>query len=408
MRISINPQRVYASILAYMISFLSLMTLVNAITNELGFVTSLDSYMFVATLLGMLAIGFYSLLFEKSKSRGDCFILLASFGCAYLFSIVLFPQNSKYIFTNLSDLFGNPLYSIFVFSLPAYLFARHLKEYNLFCGILRSYAYAVVGLSVITFLFAQNSFATQYLSFSYNMLLHLLFLFFYRPKKGRVLHNILVAFGVFVFIVGGARGALLSFVICSVAYFLFERKQTLRKTTIIILGAVAVCIFLSYKNEILLRFAEVLSRMNISSRTINKIIIGEALNSSGRDEIANQLINKLNAFGYGMMGDRVICSGIYAHNLFLELLIDFGIVLGAILSVVIITIIAFGVIRKIEKNHVWVILLLSTGFLKLMLSGSYLDFEPVFYVLMGFCVNSLMENKEYVKIAQKDLCADKI
>lgn len=403
-----NAQKVYASILAYMMSFLSLTTLVNGITNEVGLTTSLDSYVCIALLIGMFLVGFYFLLLRNAEVKADTLIVLAFFACAYLSSMILFPQNKGYLFTNLTDFFGNPIYSIFLLSLPGYLFARHLKEYSLFCGIMRRYAYAVVALSVIVFFFTEDSFVTQYLSFSYNMLLHLLFLIFYKPQRGIIWHNILVALGMFVFIVGGSRGSLVSGAFCCVVYMLVTKRYAIQNVIITLLASCVLFVFMIMKNEILSSLLSWTTKMNIDSRTIRMILTSEMLNTSGRDEIALKVLKSINIFGHGMMGDRVVCSGVYAHNLFLELMCDFGVMLGLILSVIIIAVVGIGVIKKIKHNQSWMILMLSTGFLKLMLSGSFLDIEPAFYILLGLCVNSIMENGTDDKAAEKNLCANKV
>lgn len=409
MKIEINPQKVYAAILAYMISFLSLITLVNGITGAIGWDTALDSYIFFAILIGLFLIGICSLLFENIKTRVDCLIVFAFFICAYLFSLILFPQNSKYLFTTPTDFFGNPIYTLFVLSLPGYLFARYLKDYTLFCSIMRKYAYVVVILSVIVFFFMRDSFSAQYLSFAYNMLFHLLLLVFYKPKRGRILHYIIVVFGIFVFVIGGARGALVAFVVCCVAYILLANKRTIKKILLTVSAGIVACVFMIMKNEILALLVPWLTKMNINSRTIEKMLASEMWNSSGRDEIAKELFTNINIFGHGMMGDRVLCSGLYAHNMFLEIICDFGIILGVVLSLTIIVVIAVGVLKKTQRNQAWIILLVSTGFLKLMLSGSFLNIEPAFYVLMGFCVNSFMENKaEDDKVIKEDVYANEI
>lgn len=408
MIVKIEPQKVYASIIAYMLSFLGLITLVNSINNEIGLVTALDSYIFISILLGMFLVGFYTLLRENNKPQVDCFLVPAFFVCSYLLSMVWFPQNSRYLFTSLTDFLGNPIYTLFVLSLPGYIFARHLKDYSLFCSIMRKYAYVVVVLSVVVFLFMRDSFATQYMSFSYNMLLHLLFLIFYKPKKGKVWHNIIVALGVFVFVVGGARGALISFVVCCVAYILITRKRTIQNAVVTIIASGGVCAFFVMKNEILTLILPLLTKMGIDSRNIKMILASELMDSSGRNDIAEEVAKNINVFGHGMMGDRVVCSGLYAHNLFLELICDFGIILGFVLSLLITVVVVVGVLRKIKSNQAWIVLLLSTGFLKLMLSGSFLGLEPAFYVLMGLCANSFMENKADDEVVKENVCADKV
>lgn len=406
MKIEIYPQKVYASIIAYMISFLPLITLVNGVTGWIGFSTSWDSYICILILLCMYIIGLYLLLFKGTRPRVDCLILLAVLVCLYLSSKVCFPENGKYLFTDLTDFFGNPLYTIFLLSLPGYFFARNLSDYTLFCNIMRKYAYVIVGLSVIVFFFMRDSFVTQYLSFSYNMLLHLLFLVFYKPQKGLVWHRIIVALGVFVFVVGGARGALASFIVCFAAYFLMTKRHMIKNIAITVTAGCGVSVFMIMKNEILALLLPLLTEMNIDSRTIKMMLASDILDSSGRDGIAEKVIDNLNILGHGMMGDRVICSGLYAHNLFLELMCDFGIILGAVLSLIIVAVIVIGVLRKVKCNQPWIILLLSTGFLKLMLSSSYLDVEPAFYILMGLCVNSFLESSAGGQIIKENSCVD--
>lgn len=408
MRIKICSQKIYATIIAYMLSFLSLVTLINGVTNMIGWGSQWDSYVLIAILFAMYLIGFYLLMFENYKLRVDGILVFAVFVSLYLCSVLLYPQNNKYLFTTFTDFLGNPVYTIFFLSLPGYLFARNLENYSYFCAIMSRCAYIVVGLSVIVFFFMTNSFATQYLSFSYNMLLHLLFLIFFQPAKGKLWHKLITSLGAFVFVVGGARGALLSFVLCCMAYIFFTWRQTIKNTVLMIIAGCGVCIFIVMKNEMLALILPLLSKMNINSRTIKMMLAGEMLNSSGRDDIADKLLNNLNIFGHGMMGDRVICSGVYAHNLFLELIIDFGIIFGTVLSIAIITVVVGGVLRKIKQKQVWIILLLSTGFLKLMLSGSYLSLEPAFYVLMGLCVNSFMENRTNDTLIEKNICANKV
>ena len=158
LKIEINPQKVYASIIAYMISFLPLVNLVNGISSEIfKSSTSWDSYMLILIFLGMFAIGFYCLVRENVNFQIDSLIVFAVFVVTYLVSILVFSQNSRYLFTSWVDFLGNPVYVIFVLSLPGYVFARHLRDYSQFCYTMRIYAYIVVILSIVVFFFAKES-----------------------------------------------------------------------------------------------------------------------------------------------------------------------------------------------------------------------------------------------------------
>ena len=155
-----------------------------------------------------------------------------------------------------------------------------------------------------------------------------------------------------MFVFGGARGALISFCVCCVAYFFVTNKQKIKNITIIIIASCSGCAILIMKNEILSLLLLLLTKMNIQSRTLRFILSAELMSSSGIDEIAQDVISNINIWGNGLMGDRVVASGLYAHNLFLEIICDFGIIVGLILSLTILVVIGVGVLKKLDiTNH---------------------------------------------------------
>ena len=110
---------------------------------------------------------------------------------------------------------------------------------------------------------------------------------------------------------------------------------------------------------------------------------------SGRLEIQKELIRqiKINPFGYGLGGDRVF-TGWYAHNIFLELIVQFGIFIGGFLCVFLVYIVISSLRKARAEMQILSILLLfiCTGLIKLLISGSYL-IEPYFFLLLGFAIS---------------------
>ena len=88
------------------------------------------------------------------------------------------------------------------------------------------------------------------------------------------------------------------------------------------------------------------------------------------------------------MGDRVHL-GTYPHNLFLELLLQYGWVIGLFLCVLLLVLLVKALLKKNRPEFVFIVLLLPCGFFKLMVTGSYLNQEPAFYALLGFCLNAI-------------------
>ena len=72
--------------------------------------------------------------------------------------------------------------------------------------------------------------------------------------------------------------------------------------------------------------------MNIYSRTLY-LLLNEQTHDSGRNIIYGAIINEIkhNPFQIrGIAGEYIITNGAYAHNFILELLCDFGVVVGGI------------------------------------------------------------------------------
>ena len=90
----------------------------------------------------------------------------------------------------------------------------------------------------------------------------------------------------------------------------------------------------------------------------------------------------LNALGYGK-------TGAYTHNIFGELLIDYGIILGTILILFLCIMIYLCFIKR-ESMYlkIFKILFFSLGFSRLLLSSSYI-IEVGFYVMMAMMIRGI-------------------
>ena len=99
-------------------------------------------------------------------------------------------------------------------------------------------------------------------------------------------------------------------------------------------------------------------------------------------------MSQVDLLGHGLWGDRVILNGRYPHNIIAEILIDYGWILGSGILILLICIILRGLHKANVLMSIVLCSLLSTGIVKLLLSGSFVNQEPAFYVLIGLCVNS--------------------
>ena len=128
--------------------------------------------------------------------------------------------------------------------------------------------------------------------------------------------------------------------------------------------------------------------LGLSVRIFDKLLSGTASNVSSRDVIQAKLFDAIGVRlfdGYGLCGDRVI-AGSYAHNIVIELWVEFGLLIGTmIFALIALTLLRGYLSAKTIECKGLIISLIFACFFKLFLSGSYLD-EKFLFLLLGLCV----------------------
>ena len=127
--------------------------------------------------------------------------------------------------------------------------------------------------------------------------------------------------------------------------------------------------------------------IGINSRTLSWMIgMDTDLDSSGRDVLYTLAINKIieNPLGYGLFGDNILL-GYYVHNLFLELLLNFGIIFGGLIVIFII----YGFIKSVINTKTVRIanIIVVYSIMQLQFSNSYL-YLGAFWFALGIIFNA--------------------
>ena len=172
------------------------------------------------------------------------------------------------------------------------------------------------------------------LSLGYNALIFVLVFLYCALEEKKPLDWIGAAVGLFIILAGGSRGPFLDIGIFFLIYILLKMARSRKKTVLLIsliLGFTILWIVYPY---LLAFLSSILTRVGLSSRFITKLLSGEIATDSGRYQIwaaAWEMI-KAKPWGYGAFGSRpVISQYIYVahpHQFFLEVLVDFGVLLG--------------------------------------------------------------------------------
>jgi len=175
---------------------------------------------------------------------------------------------------------------------------------------------------------------TYNLSLGYDILLYM-FTFLYAALKTKNLVDWVAAgVGVVMIILAGSRGPFLDIGIFSVIYIMISFKKSKKKYLYIGVGVVLIPIIMLSYTSILLWISNILEQYDISSRFIKMMLSGDVADSSTRQPIWSATINmiKENPFGYGPMGTRHVIYLLHfvghPHQIFLEILVDWGVFAG--------------------------------------------------------------------------------
>ncbi|MBR3039863.1 MAG: hypothetical protein IKI20_04320 [Lachnospiraceae bacterium] len=305
----------------------------------------------------------------------DVFIAFMIFGAITLFAVLLHHSD----FNSTTE-----MYALIIIFFPAYFIFRAANIDKLIRAL---HIYAYIGFAI----FLPNAFFVKnvghdYLAFAYDILLPLCIIVYYARKERHWYDIVLSIVGTIILAVFGSRGALIALVLYFI-YLNFE-KGYIRK--ILILSGITVLGYIIYSN-----IGSIVSRIQsfgISSYLLNRIANNEAFESVSRIRLFEYITSELlhnNYFGVGPLGNRALMPVIrykmpYPHQLFFELMIDYGLIIGGLFSVLIIIAVLYLIIKSKDKYRYLTGLFCIAAFFPLMLSGTLYTVGTVPYILALF------------------------
>ena len=246
----------------------------------------------------------------------------------------------------------------------------------------------IIAVLVLVFLISLitgfAAFVDYNMSFSYACLFPMVVLF-----SRRHIFSVTASLMIFVMVLMvGARGPALYFIIF-VFFDLLQHRS--RLTPLLIIAIVAFAFFLP-------EITNWMSSIGINSRTINMYQDDTLASDSGRSSIRSFFINlliKSPFIGIGLFGDRIYGDYVYCHNLFLEILLNFGLPLGGIIIISIFLYVVRTYRHSSVQNRNKIIAYICALVLPFMTSGSYL-IGGEFATFIGLTYLISNENKKSV------------
>lgn len=229
------------------------------------------------------------------------------------------------------------------------------------------------------------------MSFSYS----LLFPTFVLISRRNILWKCVAVVLMLEMLAIGSRGALL----LSIVYWIFMMVWKDISISKLILWLIALyAVYKLFLNTMVSFFAEIFDSLGINSRTLRLLLDNELIShDSGRSDmyaLTWRLIDQAPLFGNGVWADRQYL-GIYCHNFFLELLLDFGYI-GAGLILIVLLIKQMNIFRRIPRNHKSIYIMMIGIVCPLFASSSYLiSYNVGMFLGFSYLLSQLHNNNLY-------------
>jgi len=352
----------------------------------------------------MLIVG---MLFLKNlntvlKRIGKLFIgTYAIFAFIFLINMLMFTENMEYII--------DASFWFFLICLPLSLYYIAIKNKGIFLDMLIKSAYYQIALAILFFTISIFKDPAYDMVYSYLIMVPIIILLYKNYNKLSILDSILILIGLFSIVAIGSRGPILSIILFSttlIFVYSFQNRNKLKTIIISFLGFVTVTLGFVYFKELLYRVNILLINFGINSRTMYSLMNSNLDFLSGRGYIYELTVQKIfekPIIGYGLAGDRIFLNGTYPHNIFLEVLSQFGIIIGFTIIIIFIFYWINGVLlnRNKEERDI-AILFFGIGLVQLFISGSYIS-SSNFWLFMAICISSVHFKKNNIKYNSKHL-----
>lgn len=194
-------------------------------------------------------------------------------------------------------------------------------------------------------------------------------------------------FSIVMILAFGTRGpvfCILSFIILYLLFFK-EYKKPLRSRFIIV--AVGL-LFYYFLKEFMIALNLFLLSIGMSSRITASFLEENLLDSNGRNDIAEIVmegINRAPFWGNGIAGDRFLRGEGYSHRIDLEMMATFGKIPGFCIMLVLACLLLLSFKKCATKDQASFLLLLVCCCMQLLFSNSFVEC-PFFFMTIGYAV----------------------
>lgn len=352
------------------------------------------------------AISYILLLIRRPK----IFLLFGTFIVLILsYSLIINPKLFNFILSSSSlvEFSKSKIILLLLVYLPVLITSMNGKlNYSYFIHKMYSYSLIILPLNlIVSYQRIAHSDFSDYITIAYEILFWTFFCIVGAIQNRKKIALIIIVPAALTLTTGGSRGALLCFLVILFLLYIATFLRTLTKKSVVrrliiisFLLVFGIIISFSFSN-LITSLEGVLSNVGYSSRVLDYIQTSNLFFNDSRFSLYSEITPHLfdYFFGSGIFADRfLIASNQYVHNLFLELLINYGVMLGSVIIVLIIlksiNVILMSIKTKDPNIQYLAIFAITYLFVKFMISASYLQ-SSEFFLAFGFIYNITRFNK---------------
>ncbi len=302
--------------------------------------------------------------------------LYVIFAFVFFVQSILFPENISY--------FSNYIFYLFAMCIPCFINIVMVKEWKLHEETLLIFSIIIfiIGELILVLSIVNRTQSSDYsMSYSYYMLLPALFFLFIFFTKNKTVYLIFSIIAFLSIVLLGSRGAMISWIVFFAIAFLASKTKLIIKAVMI-----AILLFLVVEFDKILQWINnVLIELGLSSRTIYMIQTNDFLaHDSGRGILQTKIKEMIIAHPFvgNGIGSEYRIIGTYSHNIFLDVFLQYGIIIGVILVILFGYLIVKSFIYSSQKIALF--MFACYGFVPLLVSGSYLQ-SCAFWIFLAYC-----------------------
>lgn len=250
--------------------------------------------------------------------------------------------------------------------------------------------------------FGEVKYSKGNMSWSYGIMQSICFITIYLVKDKRYYMIIPIIIGTIGILIYGSRGTLVALVLGMTLLVIFYHSGKMRVRNFIVIAIFSGLLIFILSDKGLNVISDILIKNGVESRFISSL-----LNYTNFEETSNgrvliwkktwEMITKGPFWGYGVYGERNTIYSIgmrwgYCHNLFLEILVDFGYAFGSTAVIILFVVLIKSFIVAYDKNAKLCLIIFLTIMCELLLSNSYW-LQSGIWITVALCVNILKKDQ---------------